>query len=51
VALLGGLAAGACTTVSPREERDIAREEAERGAGAGIIGGFLHDQHKKGNID
>ena len=21
------------------------------GAGAGIIGGFLYDQHKKGNID
>jgi predicted Zn-dependent protease len=29
VALLGGLAAGACTTVSPREERDIGRKEAE----------------------
>ena len=29
VTLLGGLAAGACTTVSPREERDIGRKEAE----------------------
>ena len=29
VALVGGLAAGACTTVSPREERDIGRKEAE----------------------
>jgi predicted Zn-dependent protease len=26
---LGGLAAGACATVSPREERDIGRKEAE----------------------
>ena len=28
-AMLGGLAAGACATVSPREERDIGRKEAE----------------------
>jgi hypothetical protein len=46
-----GAAMGAATGAAVGSFSGNAGRGALIGAGAGALGGFLHDQHQKGNID